>query len=410
MNGLRRALAAAAMLASGAWADTSVSGHIKYRLGASSIPAESALREEAGSSLADQAAEVRLNAAGSSGAWLAEAAYRLVAEEGDSIGLAGNAHGELQDNRRLFDLADVVSSGDRRRLHHRLDRVLFGWRSVDAVVKLGRQAVSWGNGLFFAPMDFFNPFAPQATDTEYKSGDDMAYGQYLFADGSDLQAVWVLRRDEDGNTGSGVNSIAGKLHGFAGTSEYDLLLARHYGDTIFAVGGVADVGEALWRADAVLASGDDGDFVSLVTSLSYSWVGFGRNMSGGIEYFRNGYGTSDGNYSEDALEDRPALSERISRGELFALGRDYLAAGLTVETHPLLNNTANVFWNLSDRSALLQLVSSYDAAAEWNVLGSLAVPIGPPGSEYGGVRPGTDDPDAPLSYDWSISVQVARYF
>ena len=34
----------------------------------------------------------------------------------------------------------------------------------------------------FNAMDIFNPFDPAAVDTEYKVGDDMFYGQYLFND------------------------------------------------------------------------------------------------------------------------------------------------------------------------------------------------------------------------------------
>ena len=36
------------------------------------------------------------------------------------------------------------------------------------VVCVGRQAVTWGNGLIFNPMDLFNPFSPVDIERDYK--------------------------------------------------------------------------------------------------------------------------------------------------------------------------------------------------------------------------------------------------
>ena len=92
--------------------------------------------------------------------------------------------------------------GSHRHLHRpatsrcdtqRIDRLSIAYTGAHLVVRAGRQALTWGAGLVFRPMDLFDPFAPDATDTEYKPGTDMLYGQYLFDDGSDLQAVIVPR-------------------------------------------------------------------------------------------------------------------------------------------------------------------------------------------------------------------------
>ncbi len=62
-------------------------------------------------------------------------------------------------------------------------------------------------------MDLFDPFAPDATDTEYKPGTDMLYGQYLFDDGSDLQAVIVPRPAHRGGGLTGnASSFALRFH------------------------------------------------------------------------------------------------------------------------------------------------------------------------------------------------------
>ena len=62
-------------------------------------------------------------------------------------------------------------------------------------MKFGRQAITWGNGLIYNVMDIFNPFDPAAVDKEFKTGDDMLYGQYLLSGGNDVQGVMVFRRD-----------------------------------------------------------------------------------------------------------------------------------------------------------------------------------------------------------------------
>ncbi len=87
--------------------------------------------------------------------------------------------------------------------------------------------------------------------------------------------------------------------------------------------------------DLVVTFAEDETVPSLVTSLSYSWTWGGKNVSGVVEYFYNGFGKSDGCYSLECLAENPELLKRIARGELFTLGRNYLAASAMIEIHPL---------------------------------------------------------------------------
>ena len=280
--------------------------------------------------------------------------------------------------------------------------------STNAVARVGRQAVSWGNGLIYTPMDFFNPFDPAAVDKEYKTGDDMLYGQYLRQNGDDFQAVWVVRRDINGDVSSDVNSIAAKYHGFAGEKEYDLLIATHFDDNIVGVGGISNAGGAVWRGDITLTDTQTDNVFSLVTSLSYSWVSWEKNVSGILEYFYNGFGIDDGNYSPAALANNPDLVERIVRGELFTLGRHYVVASAMIEITPLWLLTPNAFVNLSDGSMLAQLVSSYDIKQDWQLLAALGIPVGPAGTEFGGIESGV--PGKTFSTGLNLFAQLAWYF
>lgn len=341
--------------------------------------------------------------------------YQLIAQHGDSFTLAKNLPGSAiitgpvpNDDHRLFDLTHVISEDNNSALSHRLDRLYIEYAVTKAVGRFGRQAISWGNGLVYTPMDFVNPFDPSAIDTEYKTGDDMLYGQYLQQSGNDLQAVWVFRRDINGDVSSDVDTIAAKYHGFAGSKEYDLLLAQHYDDNIIGVGGITDVGGAIWRGDITLTDTQTDNVFSLVTSLSYSWIAWDHNFSGILEYFYNGFGQANADYSPAALASNPDLVKRIVRGELFTLGRHYVLASAMVEMTPLWLLTPNVFINASDGSFLAQLVSSYDLKQDWQLLAAISVPVGAAGTEYGGIDSGIAG--RPLSTEFSLFAQLAWYF
>ena len=235
-----------------------------------------------------------------------------------------------------------------------------GYTTERAAFRFGRQAVSWGNGMVFTPMDVFNPFDPAAVDTEYKSGDDMVYGQYLFDDGSDLQAVAVVRRNPvSGDVERKQASLAVKYHGFLGLNEYDLLAASHYDDLLLGLGGNLSIGGAVLRGDLTWTRTDLENVMSGVVSVSYSWTWGGTNVSGLLEYFRSGFGQAGGAYAPPDLLANPDLLRRLERGELYTLARNYLAASATLELTPLVLLTPTFLINLDDPSALGQIVMRY---------------------------------------------------
>ena len=390
-------------------------GHTKLRALASYYPDDSIFREAFGQWDDSEGAGLRLKFAAEQGRLGFNAHYQLLGQSGDSQDLSQQSSGLLplpprlpDDERRWWDLTDQISDSDSRELVQRLDRLHIDFRGDSTVLRFGRQAVTWGNGLIYSPMDFFNPFDPAAVDTEYKLGDDMLYGQYLLDNGSDWQFVSVQRRDEDGDVSSKVSSNALKFHGFGLTREVDLLVAEHYDQLILGAGGVVNLGEAVLRGDATFTDARDGWETSLVVNWSYSWVWAGHNVSGVAEYFYNGFGLRESDYpAENFREDRDLL-DRLARGELITVGRHYLAGSLLVELTPLLNLTPNLFFNAEDGSALAQLVLQWDLARDWQLLGSLGVPLGSSNTEYGGLDTGLDGQT--LEVGPSLFAQMAWYF
>jgi hypothetical protein len=257
-------------------------------------------------------------------------------------------------------------------------------------------------------MDLVNPFDPAAVDTEYKAGDDMVYLQYLQDSGNDLQAAAVVRRNPlNGEVESEQATVAVKYHGFVGNSEYDLLVAEHYDDLVLGLGGTWSPGGAVLRGDLVVTDTDSDTHVQLVANWTYSWTWRGRNMSGALEYHFNGFGQQDGRYDPESLAENPDLLERLARGETFTLGRHYLAGSVLIEMTPLWTLTPTLLANIGDPSALLQLVTSRSLSDNVTFLGSLNVPVGPGGSEFGGIESGDG---LYLSTGPGVFAQLAWYF
>ena len=319
--------------------------------------------------------------------------------------------GRLPDDaRRWWDLTTVIEDEGKKAVIARLDRLSVGYTVNDYSIRFGRQAITWGNGLMYTPMDIVNPFDPTQVDTEYKSGDDMLYGQYLKANGDDIQAAYVVRRNPvTAAVEFDQSTLAVKYHGFAGALEYDVLAASQYGDALLAVGGSGDLGGAVWRSDIVLSATDkDSVIAQFVLNSSYSWVWGGKNWTGSAEYYFNGFGQQNGCYSPSCLAHNPELLKRVARRQLFTLGRHYLGGSLSIEATPLFTVTPNLFWNLGDDSALLQIVTQNSLSDNLVLLGALTIPIGADGTEYGGIE--TEVPDAYFSSDLSLFLQLGWYF
>lgn len=390
-------------------------GHAKYQLRTIQIPEESVFRDSIGNSMFDHNGEARLKFDWQTEQVSLQADYQLISLQGDSVSLYERLPGrvllpnpQIDDNHRYFDLTHVLSEQDEGVLLHRLDRLSIDYRSDRVVARLGRQAISWGNGLIYTPMDILNPFDPSAVDKEYKSGDDMIYGQFLLDNGDDWQGAWVARRDSSGSLSQAVNSLAAKYHGFISDMEYDVLIAEHYDDMMVGIGGVLSAGGAIIRGDLTIAETPTQIVPSLVTNFSYSWITGGHNISGILEYYYNGFGQSDGQYSLEELTTNPDLLKRYARGELFTLGRQYVAASAMIEMTPLWLLTPNVFLNISDGSALFQVISSYDFKQDWQFLAALGVPVGSSGSEFGGIDAGVEGKT--LATGPSLFMQLAWYF
>jgi len=419
-NLVRRVLAAGAILVvplTGQADDWQFGGHLKGQV-SDTVYQSDDLQAQLGQNPAhDENLDFRLKAEKRQGAWDFAVHYELLALHGDSLEtrrtlaasgfpVTGSVTGLPNDDRRLFNLTSEVIDRTGTAAVQRLDRFAVGYGTERFLVRAGRQAVSWGNGLVFQPLDFLNPFSPIAIDKDYKTGDDMLYSQWQTGSHGDLQTVIVPRRDPLTHAVTGHDSsYAAKLRRRLAGFDLDVLVARHYDENLFGAGVVHSIGGAVWRLDLECNDIPGDTAWSLVTNLDYSWVLLGKNMYGFAEYFRNGLGEAS---AAGYANPNPELAARLVRGELFTLARDYTALGLQVELAPLVNVFANLIQNLDDASRYFQLRGVYDWRENTQLMAGVNLPAGARGSEYGGIP--TAYPGTYYSAGRSVYLRAAWYF
>ena len=289
----------------------------------------------------------------------------------------------VNDNGRLLDMTWQTDSGARHQWSHRIDRLSAQWRQGDWSITIGRQAVSWGSGIVFQPLDPFNPFAPTAVDRDYKNGDDLVLGEALLPNGHDLQVLHVIRRDPQQHIRKGVSSTAAKWHGYLLNSEFELIVAKHYDQDFVGLSVRQPVGPAVIRSDLAWRQGaQSGDRWRLLGIVNADVAFPIRDRMAYVfaEYFHNDFGMQRMPTAGDRLP--PQLQTALLRGEVFNFMRDYLAVGASYQWHPLLTQSLSVISNLNDGSALLQGQIAVDAAQNQQLQFGYIGGYADPGDEF----------------------------
>ncbi|MEP5766021.1 MAG: hypothetical protein ABJ308_15600 [Halieaceae bacterium] len=349
--------------------------------------------EETGSPAWDGNLDLRLLYRRSLSNWQLQVDHTTVALAGDSFEFNQSRRGAIDqtptdDDRRALELTWTLEQGDEQRLYHRFDRLAVQYKAQDWRLTLGRQAVSWGSGKVFNPMDLFAPFAPTTVDREYKSGEDLALFDQLLDNGGDLQLLAVFRRDGEGKRDLDEDSFAAKWRSFLGDRELELAVGRHYQDDVLALSYRQPLGGALLQTDWVGTHLDEEDSwkLSAVINVDYSFELAARSTYVFAEYFHNGFGR---NQSPLELTDLPDyLVQRLQRGEVFNFMKDYLAVGGSYQWHPLLVQNLTLLWNLHDDSSLLQSSIGYEPGDQQRLEAGFTTTVGSRGDEYGRINVG----------------------
>jgi hypothetical protein len=215
----------------------------------------------------------------------------------------------------------------------------------------------------------------------------MASAQFSLGRSSDIEFLYVPKRDPStGDLEHDQSSLAGKVHFAKNTTEFDIMAARHFEDDVLGIGFSGYLGDTAWRLDATWTfldeKSDERDFLSLTANMDYSWVSWEKNFYGFVELFYNGLGGD--RYFDDLFE--KAVAERLDRGELFTLGRFYLAGHVRMEVHPLVNLFVTVIGNCDDPSGIFQPRLTWDVTEDLQFTCGGTIFYGGGDTEYGGFR------------------------
>lgn len=357
------------------------------------------------------AGDLRLNSGYDKGNWQFNVNYQLNGQTGTSTELQQRlSPWEDPDETQLFNLtSDMVDDSDTL-IWQSLDRFNISYTDQQYAVKFGRQALSWGRGQLFNPMDLFNPFSPYAIDTEYKPGTDMLNAQWLSAAGNDLTAVMIPRRNiETGDLDASQSSTAVKWHQLDNNLEWQVMAARDYEDWVTSLSFSGALGEASWNLDIVPTYVDAEEEIktSAVLNLNHAWIVSDHNVTGFIEYYFNGYGESDTSPAITQLN--TSLVTKQSRNQVFVINQHYLDLGMTVEWTPLLNISPSLIQNLQDGSGLLVVSGLYSLSDDSQFLLGAQLPYGKKGTEYGGLYV-TEQRNEVLAQPLRIYAQLNIYF
>lgn len=301
----------------------------------------------------------------------------------------------IADDRRLWDLTWAPGKDEEADLVHRFDRLALEYRTPTRAVTLGRQAVSWGGGLVFQPLDLFNPFAPTTVDQDYKVGDDMLRFEQLFPGGSELQLLVVGRTGPDPDCDPPEDvvceykrdleyaSLAAKYRMVFSRAEVELMAAHHYDSQVVGLGLRLPIGGMMLRSDVTFTADGDSEYFSGVLNADYSFGVGGTVVHLFGEYYHSGFGVnrlpSDFRFLPDALK------ERLNRGELFNLMRNYAAVGTSLRWNHAFSQSLSVIGNLHDGSMAAQASLTYDPTDETRLHLGFTKPIGGRGDEFGAI-------------------------
>jgi hypothetical protein len=395
-------------------------GHIRGR-GTVSWPDEETIQGVSGPApYYDGTADFRIKNKVSFGRWgYFDTHYEAVLWGGDSWrttraledrspGLA-NLFGAAPDDSTGFMDLTWTDANDDYLFYHRIDRLVLTIQPEWGVLRIGRQALTWGNGLIFNPMDLFNPFEPTDILRDYKVGEDMVTADFTVGDTGGLQLVYVPRRHPTSDDLTwDQSSVGGKWHLALGTTELDVMAAKNYEDYVIGLGSSGYLADAAWRLDATWTfldeeSRDDG-FLSLVANIDYSWVWLQKNMHGLLEFYFNGVGTDD--YGQ--AYSNPDILIRLIRGEMFTIGRTYLAGDVQIELHPLFSIYLSVINNMADPSGILQPRVVWDMTGDLEMTFGGSIYYGASGTEYGGFE--LDNTDMVTEPENSAFVWLTYFF
>ena len=258
-------------------------------------------------------------------------------------------------------------------LQGRTDR-LFAQATVgQSTIRLGRQAISFGHGMVFNPMDLVQPFSIATIDNEYKAGIDALRVERYFGMAGQLTGVvaYAGSWDVDGLTAVlNANGTFGwtDVSLFGGMVKSDRVIGTGVATSIGAVGLHSDVTLTMPTETSKEGVESEDSFVRVTTGAF--WRPF-TTSSMTVEYYYQSLGADS---AADYLQF--AQSDRYARGELWVMGQHYASLAWAQELTALSSGSLAIIGNLMDASALVSPSLSLSVSDEVQLVAGGYVGLG----------------------------------
>lgn len=298
---------------------------------------------------------------------------------------------------------------------HELDRAYLALHFGKLDLTIGRQAIGLGRGTLFSAVDIFAPFSPLEVDREWRRGVDAVRAELGLTDTFSADVVVAADLgDLDERRRAGVDprpidsmALVGRLRGYLGEVDGELLAGRRARDWLVAVVGSTLLGDAELHAESAWFATDgagvrglgDSDWVAkAIVGGSYQFdVGEGLRVM--AEYHYSGFGLEDvaggfpafgrdpslgllpaevlaGVGIPQGLAVDPAFQQRLARADTQTLGRHTVSAVVSYDLSAATSGSLTGLASPKDGSGLVALGVTWVQSDNVTLVASGFVPWG----------------------------------
>ena len=296
---------------------------------------------------------------------------------------------------RLTQISSTAQSGNLMETQQ-LDRAFASYKTKSFEVTLGRQAIGWGRGTMFSAVDIFAPFSPLQIDQEWRPGVDALSGDYKITDTSSIQLVAA------GGPSWRQSALGGRLRGFLGPVDAELVIAKRAQDTMYgvvssaALGGVEVHGElALFQTPGDTPStgifGSPSLIPKAVLGVSDN-LQLGNGLKVALEYHYSGFGAATASALSPLLGN-PAFRARLIQGDTQILGDQVLGLNASYTFDQKWSAALTLLQSLIDTSGIVAPSAEWDFSESASLAGTVFLAYGAPTSggglqsQYGAIPP-----------------------
>lgn len=270
------------------------------------------------------------------------------------------------EKRQFLDLSQTLVENGAY-YEHRFYRASFTYETAGLALEIGRQQIPWGLGHFFTPTDLFNPFNPTQLELEERDGVDAINLRTGRWKGYKFQFVYTPR-GRALHPQRYVARVSEDVEGF----ELGILGGRVGRDHVAGFDLAGNIRDSAVRGEFLYREVDgESDFFKFTVNADYNFPG---NIHVLLEYHFNGEGRRDPTHYQ---------TERLIRGEIQQVGKNYLGLFVGHDITPLLRFENRTIMNMDDVSFFIRPELQYEMKANLLLTVGAQIFAGHDGDELG---------------------------